>query len=125
MRILAHSKNGMLKIGTDHEKGEYIWYFLDESIKDMFRLENGTEVEINSKEEGTDKILTAIKGIGGIKIIPPTVVETVDRTESIIRQAIMKAACAAIPALAGLIDPNTIGEVTIALYEKLLKKVKE
>jgi hypothetical protein len=124
MKILAHSKNGMLKVGTDNEKGNYNWYFLDEKISALFSLADGIEIEIVSEERKDGKYLISISSKDGVLIIPPTLPK-VSREDVIIRQSVLKAIGSAMPTLTGQVDPNNIWDFMIIGYEKLLKKVTE
>lgn len=49
--------------------------------------------------------------------------KTPEDRESIIRQSVMKATCSAIPALAGQVDVNSLGDIIITLYKKLYKEI--
>lgn len=121
MRILAHSKNKMLKIGEDDS--HYTWFFLDEKISNLYNLDNGIEVEIEAEERSGQKYLIDIKGIGGITLIAET--PKISREDLIVRQSVLKAIGASMPALTGQVDPNNIWDIMIVGYERLLKKVTE
>ena len=122
MKILAHSKMGMLQIGENIEN--YTWFYLDESISSLFNLPDGTEIEIVTENRNGKKYILSISTknmIGEFMVLTPQ--PKISREDLIVRQSVLKAIGASIPALTGQVDPNNIWDIMIVGYEKLLEKV--
>jgi len=145
MKIVQKSQNGkMLKI-ADPSFDKDTWYFMSDQVKgyvDKSNIDIGTEVEIRTEDKNGSKNIVFLKvaGSANTTVTAPTTVSTKEYVspergkyqqrdpttqESIVRQTAMKCAVECLKPLQGMISPDDVAEVAIAIYSKLLAKIQE
>jgi len=110
MKVLAKSRKGdMLKL-QDDAGGRWTWYFMSPAVQNYAKtaINAGDTVSITSEPhtDGKSQTITRIEKTGSA---PPQQQKPGytpapggdDKSESIKRQAVLKAVCSALPALAG------------------------
>lgn len=139
MKVLAIGKGGkFFKVGTSEADAK--WYVTDEVAEYAKTVKKGDEIELKSRVEGRNNILTFIKivssspstggtattGATGYTKKPWTPYEKPqDVQDSIKRQAVLHATSRALIGLQGQFDVNNITEISEMIYRHFLSLVNK